>query len=523
MFAVPGWKLSSAPVTQTQLLDKTTGVNPTSEKKRKRADKKSKSATGSNSEPVVPRPKAEKSRKKQKTESEQREEWAEAASGADEGEFNGSSDPQKDPKQATNGDKTMIDEDDATSGKSRKRRERRKKYKKDKSDGEDAAPASILRDEGEHEDNHIKPAETAIAPKPTKTIPHAPPAAMPTKLTPLQSKMASKLTSARFRHLNETLYTTPSAASSSLFMSSPELFDSYHEGFRQQVSTWPQNPIDDFVQAIRTRGAVKPPARGRGPKLPPSETTGGTARPLPRDRAGFCTIADLGCGDAALVKTLRTQSSKLGIHIHSFDLISRSPLVTAADIANLPLPADSVDIAVSCLALMGTNWPDFVDEAWRILRHRGEFWVAEIKSRFGRVSSKGNSGGNSKGKGPRGRVEHSVGNRRKGHQGRGDGEDDSAELAVEVDGAMPTGQETDVSAFVKVMGRRGFNLDMNPDGKQAIDVSNRMFVTMRFLKSGTPEKGKNVKPGERDGDEDDEEGADEDDGAVLKPCVYKLR
>ncbi|RJE16810.1 rRNA processing protein Rrp8 [Aspergillus sclerotialis] len=36
---------------------------------------------------------------------------------------------------------------------------------------------------------------------------------------------------------------------------------------------------------------------------------------------------------------------------------------------------------------MGTNWVSFVEEAWRVLRGdgKGECWVSEVKSRFGRV------------------------------------------------------------------------------------------------------------------------------------------
>lgn len=44
-------------------------------------------------------------------------------------------------------------------------------------------------------------------------------------LTPLQRKMKEKLSGARFRWLNEQLYTTPGKHSFSLFQEKPELFD----------------------------------------------------------------------------------------------------------------------------------------------------------------------------------------------------------------------------------------------------------------------------------------------------------
>lgn len=44
-------------------------------------------------------------------------------------------------------------------------------------------------------------------------------------LTPLQRKMKEKLSGARFRWLNEQLYTTPGKHSYELFQEKPELFD----------------------------------------------------------------------------------------------------------------------------------------------------------------------------------------------------------------------------------------------------------------------------------------------------------
>ena len=51
------------------------------------------------------------------------------------------------------------------------------------------------------------------------------------KLTPMQAAMRQKLISARFRHLNETLYTAPSADALQLFDANPEMFEDYHAGF----------------------------------------------------------------------------------------------------------------------------------------------------------------------------------------------------------------------------------------------------------------------------------------------------
>jgi ribosomal RNA-processing protein 8 len=420
--------------------------------------------------------------------------------------------------------------------KSKEHSEKRQKISKDgeeREDGEDVATKEKSEKKKKSktlkEKRREKRAALQQSDEPSKTehpsAAQAPAAASskPTpQLTPLQAEMRKKLISARFRHLNQTLYTTPSAHSLDLFSENPEMFTEYHEGFRRQVEVWPENPVDSYINDIKTRAK----ARG-GPPRKGAETTSETVVPLPRTEK-TCRIADLGCGDAALSQALQTDSKKLNLKIHSFDLYSPSPLVTRADIANLPLEEGSIDVAIFCLALMGTNWIDFIEEAFRVLRWKGELWVAEIKSRFGRVGGK---------KG--GRVEHSVGYRQKGgkkekKKSEEDAVKDDAALMVEVDGNEDMKQETDVSAFVEVLRKRGFVLK----GEGAVDLSNRMFVKMHFVKGVTPIKGKCVpvpkgmekmgletwkkKPKAKFLDAEEDVPASSEAG-VLKPCVYKLR
>jgi hypothetical protein len=58
----------------------------------------------------------------------------------------------------------------------------------------------------------------------------------------LRESMLQKLSGARFRYLNEMLYTSESPEAFEKFQSDPKLFDVYHEGFRSQVAKWPSNP-----------------------------------------------------------------------------------------------------------------------------------------------------------------------------------------------------------------------------------------------------------------------------------------
>ncbi|KAK4891196.1 25S rRNA (adenine645-N1)-methyltransferase [Elasticomyces elasticus] len=394
----------------------------------------------------------------------------------------------------------------------KKPKEKKEKKEKEKRDGD--------AEKGQKADEVSN--VVANAPPPVPVLPAA------AKLTPMQSAMRQKLVSARFRHLNQTLYTAPSATALELFDQNPEMFEDYHAGFRQQVDVWPENPLDNFIATIRSRGKVKQPSiKDKKMKKAPEP---GVTQALPRTH-GTAIIADLGCGDARLAQTLKDKGdmSKLDLKIHSYDLHSPSPLVTKADISKLPLADGSADIAIFCLALMGTNWIAFIEEAYRILHWKGELWVAEIKSRFGRV-----------GKTPGKAVEHSVGGRKKQAasqkaQATKQREDtdvnEQTALRTVVDGVEVKKEETSVTAFVDVLRRRGFVLK---DGEKSVDLGNKMFVKMEFIKAASPTKGKGVaeaeqragaKPlhGKKKFVEETEEVETDDEAQVLKPCLYKIR
>ena len=115
----------------------------------------------------------------------------------------------------------------------------------------------------------------------------------------------------------------------------------YHVGFRHQVTSWPKNPVDHFIEKLSSY---------------PERTL----------------IVDLGCGDATLAKSLIPR----GLSVLSFDLISVNAYVVATDVCNrLPLPGSETssegaiaDVAICSLSLMSTNWPKCIHEARRVLK-----------------------------------------------------------------------------------------------------------------------------------------------------------
>ncbi|MCJ1238861.1 25S rRNA (adenine645-N1)-methyltransferase [Varicellaria rhodocarpa] len=375
-----------------------------------------------------------------------------------------------------------------------------------------------------------------------KTIAALPPSS---KLTPLQSVMRQKLISARFRHLNQTLYNTPSLSSFELFKQNPTFFTEYHEGFQRQVEAWPENPVEGFIQWIKKGASAneagtnllsqktefKKNKKSKKPSLPVLEQPlDPSVSPLPHHPATHVsTIADLGCGTAILSRNLSPLAKTLKLKIYSYDLCAPYPCITVADIRSIPLPDSSVDVAIFCLALMGTNWLEFVEEAWRILKWKGECWVGEVGSRF--VSPAGMR---------KGRVAHSVGNRTKGGGKKKDekrkaeedlSDDDEIDLDAEFTPITPAATSiqmtTDLAPFISVLRTRGFKLIGEPE------LGNKMFVRMRFVKALTPIRGKHVpaiqkeQEGKRPRFLEKEKGSEdvgpEEEGKVLKGCVYKNR
>jgi ribosomal RNA-processing protein 8 len=165
----------------------------------------------------------------------------------------------------------------------------------------------------------------------------------------LLGQVQARMDAARFRWINEKLYTSTSSIAAKMFKDDPGLFDIYHRGFSAQADKWPFNPLDSVIEYIRT---------------------------LPQR----FIIADLGCGEGRLALSVPHT-------VHSFDLVSVCSHVTSCDMAHLPLSSESVNVVVFCLSLMGTNLKDYLLEAWRILSPRGTLKIVEVVSRVDDIST----------------------------------------------------------------------------------------------------------------------------------------
>ncbi|KAG2413595.1 hypothetical protein HFD88_002784 [Aspergillus terreus] len=514
MFAVPGWSVSSSALKQqtqqaAQSQNQGQQANSTSKpndrsKKRKRDDRVTKSNVDEMYRRHIeghqgPAPKGQKQGPAKADKKRKQEQKSQGQN------------TQIPPKQQDNSNtprKNKDAEDQSNDLDSAEKPSKKQKKNKNKKQQKQEQPSE--------ESPKESPASTAA-----DSLPAAPPKTQAI-LTPLQQAMRQKLISSRFRHLNETLYTTPSEKALELFTANPELFDEYHAGFSRQVKeSWPSNPVNGYIATIRARGKVMVK---KGSKPDRSRT-----QPLPRRPNGTCTIADLGCGDAQLARALLPSAQKLNAKFLSYDLHApKDSPITKADISNLPAEDGSVDVAIFCLSLMGTNWVSFVEEAWRVLRSdgKGECWVSEVKSRFGKVARKKAQIGARK---PLTKAEKKK--LKKKQAGEDDAGSDLDDDEVYAEDARPSNDdETDISAFVEVFRTRGFALK-----PESVDKSNKMFVKMEFVKQGgAPQKGKYASvvpagagPGKKRFIEKPVDPNNtmtpEEEAAVLKPCVYKIR
>ncbi|OMO69264.1 Methyltransferase-related protein [Corchorus olitorius] len=156
--------------------------------------------------------------------------------------------------------------------------------------------------------------------------------------------MRARLAGGHFRMINEKLYTSTGKEALEYFKEDPELFNMYHTGYQEQMTHWPELPVNIIIKWLK-------------------------------DHSSSLIVADFGCGDARLAKNVKNK-------VFSIDLVSKDPSVIACDMSNTPLDSSSVDVAVFCLSLMGTNYANFLQEAYRVLKPSGWLLIAEVKSRF---------------------------------------------------------------------------------------------------------------------------------------------
>ncbi|XWS32722.1 hypothetical protein CRYUN_Cryun22dG0014300 [Craigia yunnanensis] len=219
-------------------------------------------------------------------------------------------------------------------GQSRKRK--RARHKKPKKIEESLQPKHSIKHKKKTHQQQNHADQSSASSKPPKSS--------SSNSSSFLDKMRARLAGGHFRMINEKLYTCTGKEALDYFKGDPELFDMYHTGYQEQMSHWPEQPVNIIIKWLK-------------------------------DHTSSLIVADFGCGDARLAKNVKNK-------VFSFDLVSNDPSVIACDMSNIPLDPSSVDVAVFCLSLMGTNYASYLQEAYRVLKPSGWLLIAEVKSRF---------------------------------------------------------------------------------------------------------------------------------------------
>ena len=148
-------------------------------------------------------------------------------------------------------------------------------------------------------------------------------------------------------NIHQKASTSSSSHMNEYFRSNPDKWREYHSIREENKKEWVEDPINVIAEKLnKNRHQV---------------------------------IADLGCGMNQL-KTLVNSYSQW----YSFDHYSDDETVIKADISDLRehLQDNSVDAAVFCMSLWGTNYMDYIKESYRYLKSGGIVYIAEPKDKI---------------------------------------------------------------------------------------------------------------------------------------------
>ncbi len=145
--------------------------------------------------------------------------------------------------------------------------------------------------------------------------------------------------------MNNRWYAAASDRTHARLAANPEEWAHYHTMYQKLRESWPIVPYKEEIRWLLEREGL--------------------------------VVSDFGCGEALIAKAVSERH-----RIHSFDHIAVDESVVACDIARVPLKDGALDGAILCLALMGSNFTDYVREARRCLRLDGWLHIWEPASYF---------------------------------------------------------------------------------------------------------------------------------------------
>ncbi|MBP6740404.1 MAG: DEAD/DEAH box helicase family protein, partial [Leptospiraceae bacterium] len=162
---------------------------------------------------------------------------------------------------------------------------------------------------------------------------------------PLRPEFVEQLsrTLGDFSTINRVWSTSNSKTTHTKLTENPEDWYYYHTLYRERRKEWSEIPYAEIGKMITRKEMI---------------------------------VADLGCGEDLLRKEIPHNK------VLSFDHIAINKNVIACDISHLPQENESIDIAVFSLSLMGANYKEYLQEAYRVLKAMGVLLIAEPISKW---------------------------------------------------------------------------------------------------------------------------------------------
>ncbi|MBK8236112.1 MAG: hypothetical protein IPK74_11180 [Deltaproteobacteria bacterium] len=149
-----------------------------------------------------------------------------------------------------------------------------------------------------------------------------------------------------FSKVNNRWYAASGSTTHARLAANPEEWAHYHTLYRELRESWQVVPFEEEIRWLSQREGL--------------------------------VVGDFGCGEALLAKAVAERHK-----VHSFDHVAVNDTVTACDLGSrVPLEDGELDVAIFCLALMGSNFTDYLREAHRCLHLDGKLHLWEPANYF---------------------------------------------------------------------------------------------------------------------------------------------
>tara|TARA_B110000503_G_scaffold20590_1_gene31004 strand:- start:493 stop:2004 length:1512 start_codon:yes stop_codon:yes gene_type:complete len=145
-----------------------------------------------------------------------------------------------------------------------------------------------------------------------------------------------------FSEMNKSWSTSRSENTSKRLLKDPSEWYYYHSLYADRRKDWDEIPYLEIAKKIKER-----------PEW---------------------IVADMGCGENLLSKEVSNK-------VHAFDYVAIDKDVTACDMSSIPLGNQEINAVVFCLSLMGSNYLDYIREAFRVTKPYGNIFICEPKKK----------------------------------------------------------------------------------------------------------------------------------------------